>query len=44
MVSGGILLLIVAIRLLVVGGWHEALDSPEAVGARAVAKCSEAEI
>lgn len=33
MVAGGILLLIVAIRLLVVGGWHETLDSPEAVGA-----------
>jgi len=33
MVAGGILLLIVAIRLLIAGGWREILESPESVGA-----------
>ncbi len=33
MVAGGLLLLIIAIRLLVAGGWHELSTSPESVGA-----------
>jgi len=33
MVAGGILLLIVAVRLLIAGGWRETLASPESVGA-----------
>ncbi|MBS7657271.1 MarC family protein [Candidatus Bathyarchaeota archaeon] len=33
MVAGGLLLLIIAVRLLVVGGWHELSASPESVGA-----------
>jgi len=33
MVAGGILLLIVAVRLLTTGGWHETSTSPESVGA-----------
>jgi len=33
MVAGGLLLLIIAVRLLVAGGWQEPSTSPESVGA-----------
>ncbi len=33
MIAGGILLLIVAIRLLIIGGWGERIDISESVGA-----------
>ena len=33
MIAGGILLLIVAIRLLIIGGWGEKIDITESVGA-----------
>ena len=33
MIAGGILLLVIAVRLLVSGGWGEAVASPESVGA-----------
>jgi len=33
MIAGGILLFIIAIRLLISGGWQETVTSPESVGA-----------
>jgi len=33
MIAGGILLLIIAVRLLISGGWQETMTSPESVGA-----------
>ncbi len=37
MIAGGVLLLIIAIRLLIVGGWEEPEVSPESVGAVPIA-------
>jgi len=37
MIAGGILLFIIAIRLLISGGWQETVTSPESVGAVPIA-------
>ncbi|MEM2111982.1 MAG: MarC family protein [Candidatus Bathyarchaeia archaeon] len=37
MIAGGILLLIIAVRILIVGGWEERAVSPESVGAVPIA-------